>query len=241
MPIIRRVLPSALICIDERELDAYRPFVPETQLLVHPPMDGFAVVCNWIMDNVKNETLFFCDDDFRRVLILVGWRRSGRGTWTDDPEEILAIIENAARCAKDVGSTSFAFSRTGNAMLLRPTDKPIRPVPVLSNAFGIRGDARHRKMDPRFSGRNAIDLSLRTLLEDRFGYQDVRFYFDCGQIFAGRGGNVGLVTADRFAQSTLALKETWGSHVSFKRSAIDQGQIDAMKITVKRTNSRAQR
>ena len=242
MPAIRRLLPSATVCVDEREVDDYALVVPRDRLLAHPPMDGFAVVCNWIMDAVAAEILCFVVDDLIRVLVLTGWRRSGRGAVITEADTILGIIENAARAALDIGASTFAFSRTANATMLRPAERPLRPVAILSNVFGIMGSARHRKMDPRFAGRNAIELSLRTLLEDRFGYADCRFYFDCGPIFAGRGGNVGLVTAARWAESTRALKETYGKHVGLKRVAIDgRGKIDTMRIRVSRANARAQR
>jgi hypothetical protein len=242
MPRIRELLPTAMVCIDERELAAYAPFVPSDQLLLHPPMDGFAVVCNWIMDNVANEILVFVDDDFHHVSVMTGWRRSGRGGRITDPADILQIIENAARAAHDVGSSTFCFSRTNNSTLFDIGMKPATVKPILSNVFGIMGPARRRKMDPRFAGRNAIDLSIRTLLEDRFGYMDSRFYFDCGMIFGGQGGNVGLITTDKWVATTRLLKETWGAHVSLKRTALDtRGKIDTMSIKVDRSNPRAQK
>jgi hypothetical protein len=237
MPTILRLLPTATICVDEREADDYAPHVPADQLLLHPPLEGFAVVVNWIIDAVAEPILVLCDDDLKGVISrMPPWR------YIEDPDEILAIIENAAQCCEDLGLTTFAFSRTSNRAMIKPDETPIRPISYLSNVFGIMGKARTRKMDPRFAGRNAIDLTLKTLLEDRVIFGDCRFYFDCGAIFAGTGGNVGLVTKERFRESTLALVEAWGKHVKTNPLPFRKNfSVDAMRIGVSRSNAQGQK
>jgi len=62
--------------------------------------------------------------------------------------------------------------------------------------FGLRGAARNRKFDPQMIGREDIDFSLQSLMDDRIMLGDMRFYFDHGRIFSGRGGNAGKITRD---------------------------------------------
>jgi hypothetical protein len=38
MPTIRALLPTAMVCVDEREIADYQLFVPGERLLAHPPM-----------------------------------------------------------------------------------------------------------------------------------------------------------------------------------------------------------
>ena len=83
MPTILSLLPTALICIDEREEWEYRLEVPEDRLLFHPPFDGFASVINWCNGAVTSDILVIIDDDFQFVQSMTGEHRAIRR-----PEEI---------------------------------------------------------------------------------------------------------------------------------------------------------
>lgn len=234
---IRRLLPSALVCVDEREADEYAKHVPIANLLLHPPMSGLPAVMNWMMDAVKSPCFIEIDDDFQGVQVNTGSRR-----FIEDPEEILAILENAATACADLGLTTFCFSRTPNTTVIRPNERPMVPTQSVCNAFGVMGKARHRHYDQRFLGRADVDWVLRTLLEDRCVFADIRYFFDCGAVFSGRGGNVGLVTPEIFAASSRALKQKWGKHVSFRAPAyVKARSVAPIRIAVSRTNPTAQR
>lgn len=211
MPLIRQLIPSALVCIDEREVDDYAPFVPQDKLLLHPPLDGFPAVWNWVIENVDSEIVVEIDDDFRGVQVLTGSYR-----YTRDPDDILAIIENAARNMVDLDLTCFTFSKSGNRVFSKTDWRPIVPVGRATNCFGVRGAARRRKHDATFISREDVDFTLLTLLEDRQIYTDMRFFFDVGTIYSGEGGSVGLVTSDQFARASLELKKKWGKYLSYK-------------------------
>jgi hypothetical protein len=237
METIRWLLPSAKICIDEREYDAYAQVLGEDCLIVHPPIDGLPGTINWMMDNIDSECLVEIDDDFCGVQVNVGSKR-----FITEAEEILAIIENAMRCTKDLGLTAFCWSRTQNTTIIHPDLRPIVPTQSVCNAFGVMGAARYRHYDTTLLGRADVDWTLRTLLDDRCVYADVRFYFDCGRVFAGRGGNVGLVTPEIFKASTRAILERWGDAVSFKKLPFQKNRdVAAVRIGVTRTNRTAQK
>lgn len=237
METIRWLLPSAKICIDEREVDDYAPYVEKSRLLVHPPLDGLPGTINWMMDNVQTECLVEIDDDFCGVQVNVGSKR-----FITDSEEILGIIENAATCTKDLGLTAFCWSRTPNTTIINPAMRPIVPTQSVCNAIGLMGAAKRRHYDPALLGRADVDWTLRTLLEDRCVYADVRFYFDCGRVFGGRGGNVGLVTPEIFKKSSQGLIERWGRHVSFKPLPFAKNRdVAPIRIAVTRTNKTAQK
>jgi hypothetical protein len=237
METIRYLLPSSLIAIDERDVEAYAPFVEGSRRLIHPPIDGLPGTINWIMDTVKAPCLVEIDDDFQGIQVNVGSRR-----FITDASEILAIIENAMTCCHDLGLTAFCWSRTMNTTIIHPDRRPIVPTQSVCNAFGLMGAARHRHYDTALLGRADVDWTLRTLLEDRAVYADVRFYFDCGRVFAGRGGNVGLVTPEIFKNSTRQIVERWGKAVSFKTLPFQKNRnTSAVRIAVSRTNKTAQR
>jgi len=238
MPLIRELLPSAIICVDEREAADYAAEVPQKHLLLHPPMEIAATVRNWMVDNISAPILVMIDDDFRGVRVTTGSQR-----FISDHEEILAILENAATCCEDLGRTTFCFSGTPNTTIIKPDFKPIVPVQPVFRAFGIMGAARHRKWSTALPGRADLDWTLRTLLLDRAVYADVRFFFDCGPVFSGRGGNVGLITPQGFEEATRKIRQAWGNAVSFKQPGFRKKsrEVASVSLRVSRTNKTAQR
>lgn len=237
MGTIKLLLPTATICIDEREADDYMAVVPKARLLLHPPLEGLPAVMNWIQDNVNQQILVENDDDFAGVQVTTGSRR-----FITDSEEILAIVENGAQACSDLGLTTFCWSRTPNTTVIHPDMRPVVPTQAVCTAFGVMGAARHRKYDTRFTGRADIDWALTTLLKDRCLLADVRYYFDTGDAFAGRGGNVGVVTAEQFTAASRGLVEKWGNALSMKPPGYARKrQVAPLRIVATRTNKVAQR
>jgi hypothetical protein len=233
----RLLLPSAIVCVDEREHDDYAAVVPPPNLLLHPPMEGLPAVVNWTMDNIKQSILVLIDDDFQGVRVNTGSRR-----FITDSDEILAIIENGARACLDLELSCFCWSRTPNTTVIRPDVRPIVPTQLIGSAFGVMGAARKRHYDARFSGRSAVDWTLRTLHQDRAVLADIRYFFDCGVIFSGRGGNVGVVTPEAFTNASRALVRKWGNALSLKAPGyVKNRQQAALRIAVSRTNKIAQK
>lgn len=241
MPILLQVMPSAIICVEDSEESSYAPFVPKRQLLPHPPLDGKAQgVYNWILETIDNEIVIRMDDDFKQVYSNVGTQRRIR-----DPDEILAILENAARACKDLGLSVFCFSRTCNTAVVRPNEKPIVPVQLAAGVFGVMNAARHRKMDLAMHSRADLDFSMQTLLSDRCLYADIRFYFDFGAAGAGAGGGVGLTTTTEMDGATRYLRKKWGRYVTEPRDRPGKRTTKNMRpVKFKpnmRTNPRAHR
>lgn len=237
MPVIRELLPTALVCVDEREVKEYLTEVPEGKLLVHPPLDGVARVMNWMLDAVKTPIFIEIDDDFAGVRVNVGTRR-----FITDPVEILNIIENACRATQDLGLTAFTFAHSQHTVFNRADIWPVRPVQQCDNCFGVMGAARYRKYDEGLPGRAAVDWTLRTLLEDRCLYVDMRFRFDCGEIFSGAGGNVGLVTTDQFVATSRKLRKRWGKHLNTEAPGSQKRpHVSPLRLQVSRWNNKAQR
>jgi hypothetical protein len=121
MGMIQWLLPTAKICVDEREVDNYLPFVKREKMLIHPPMEGLHAAINWMMEEVKSEVLVEVDDDFQGVQVNVGSKR-----FITDAQQIQAIIENSMICCKDLGLTSFCWARATPPSSVR-TRSPSRP------------------------------------------------------------------------------------------------------------------
>lgn len=239
VPTIRELLPTAVFCVDEREKQDYLDAgVPATHLVIHPPMEIAATVRNWMVEFFPEPILVMIDDDFAGVRVTTGSCR-----YITDAEEILAIIENAAQACHDLELTTFCFSGTPNTTIIKPDVRPIVPTQPVFRVFGIMGAARKRLWRTDVPGRADLDWTLRTLLMDRIVYADVRFFFDCGAVFSGRGGNVGLINAEQFAEATRKIRDTWGKAVSFKQPGFVKKarEVASLSLRVSRTNKTAQK
>ena len=187
MPLILRLLPGATVFVDKREESEYAAVVPRNQLWLHESLPGLVAIRNWLNANVQEDCLVMIDDDFRGVIPLMGKHRP-----ITDPVVIAEVIANGHRVAEDLGISVFCWGRSLNNVLLKPEWDPFRLVGPISSSFGLRGAARSRRFDPACEIREDLDFTMQTLLEDRILLMEMRWYFDHGRIFSGRGGNVGL-------------------------------------------------
>lgn len=236
MPTIRELLPSAIICVDEREVEDYRSYVPDENLLAHPEFDGLPAIRNWIVDTIKTDAVVLIDDDLTCVRCTTGSKRA-----VTDSEEILAIIENGLIACSDLDLGVFCFSRTTNTTIIRPDVRPIVPVQQVFSAFGVMNRARHRKWRTDLHGRADVDYTMQTLLDDRCLYADIRYYFDFGRIYSGRGGAVGLISTSDFLEASKRLKDRWGKHINYGGRGFQKSDSSLhCGINVSRTNPSAQ-
>ena len=107
------LLPTARICLERSEADAYMAAgVPKKKLWLHPPLGGMAEKRQWMLDHCKAGILIMCDDDLKCVKCMVG--RYIR--MTTDAGAILQIIENGMHKAVDLGLSLFSWSRAPNPM-----------------------------------------------------------------------------------------------------------------------------
>jgi hypothetical protein len=230
MPRLLALLPEATVCVAEAERKDYAVVVPPKQLVCHPNVDGICRIRNWMSRHFQEECLVEIDDDFRGMRNLTGKQRL-----VEDHEKIAAVIHNAQAVSFDLGIPVFCWSRTQNTAMSQPALLPVRMVQPISCAFGLRGPARQREFDPDMPGRADFDFTLRTLLEDRVVYADMRWYFDHGRIFSGRGGAVGLISEETFKRSTAILHERWGQYVGRKSPGFIKGRRTTSLASIKVT------
>lgn len=239
MPSLLKVLPArATIVVDDTDFQAYSKVVPVKQLVRRAVIPGCtsAHAKNWILDNFQEECVVLMDDDFTGVKPLVGLSKKK----IVDPDNIWRIIENAASCCRDLQLGVFCWSRTMNTFLAKNNQRPFRTVQPVSSTFGVMGPARGRRLDPTAYGRADTDFTLRTLRDDRIVFTDMRFYFEHGRVFGGRGGNVGVISSEQFAEGTRQLESRWGRYVRSKKPGFRKNAyVESVSIRVRRNNPSA--
>lgn len=207
---IMDLLPTAAICVDEREEAAYRDVVPKQKLVLHEPTKTLGQVRQWVLDHWEQECVVMIDDDFRQVVCNVG-RRTRRIT---DPDAIRQVIENAATVSKELDIALFHWSRQPNPRDFKACD-PISFKALASNAWGVVG--REFKVDTSLNLCESVDLTLQNLLKRRIVFQDRRFYFDCGGVWSGRGGLQSMRTMEGQNDEKRKMAQRWGRYLGLDK------------------------
>lgn len=211
MPGLLNMLPDATIVVHHSEHGDYADAAPSANIVTHDITRGLARIRNWILDTFEEPCIVMVDDDLKGIRPTLTKPRLRK-----DPDLIEQVIENTHRIAEDLDIGMFGWARTINPADLRADQLPFRLVAPMSCAWGVRGDARERRMDERYVNRQDYDLLLRALRDDRIVLQEARWHFDHGKIFAGRGGNAGIVTKDDFDNDTERLQAEWGRYAKSK-------------------------
>jgi hypothetical protein len=226
------LLPSAIVCVAKREEQDYAAAVGNARLITHDNLPGIIAIRNWLNETIQEDCLVMVDDDLKCI-----YPQIGKQIKVTDPELIAHVIDNAHRVSEDLDIGVFCWTRTRNAFMVEPEYLPFRFVAPVMCSFGLRGAARGRRFDPELPGRADFDFAFQTALEDRICLQDMRWYFDHGRIFAGRGGNAGVISKEQFDASTKRLTAKWGQFVSTKRAAYIKSKAgSAVGMKVQRSN-----
>lgn len=232
-----KLLPGALVTVNESEVDEYAKHVDRSCILPHPEMHGAPMARNWILQNVDAEVIVMVDDDLKAVRSNVGSMRR-----ITAPDEILQIILNAAQNCLDTGVNVFGFARTENVVFMQCETEPVKPMHPIYGLVGVIGPAKRILYDETLRSRADLDWTLQVLLKERVVYADTRFYFDFGASFTGSGGHSGTVNANDFRDSILTIKERWGRHVKVSGpSLFDHRATSSASLRVKRKAKNAER
>jgi hypothetical protein len=225
-----------MVAVAESERGDYAEVVPPSQLLLHDDLPTLPDIRNWLSRTIQEDCLVQVDDDLKWVSPMIGKRQK-----CTDPLKIWEIIDNTHTVAADLDITVFCYSRSQNSFLTDPEFLPFRLAAPLSSTFGLRGAARERLWDNTMMGRADMDFLLRTLLEDRIVLCDMRLLFDHGRVFSGRGGAVGMISAEHFADVTVRLSKRWGRFIGHGPNFRKTSNTSPMSIKVNRMNPLARR
>lgn len=198
-----RLFPGALVVVHESEEDTYRSQLPpDTEIITHPLEGGIAPIRQWVLNRLPNEAVLFVDDDVRYLKVVAGFETASRVI--KDPKAIAQVVENAAYCAREIGTPIFGFAQTsGDVRKYRPTD-PIRLTGWVGSVIGVCG--RDIEYDTTLRMRADIDFCLRAQLEHRIIFVDSRFSFIHHAMFQHKGGNAHMRSAVRSQREMDVLR-----------------------------------
>lgn len=205
-----RLFPTATVVVHTHEYDLYRQALPErVEIVPHDKEGGIAPIRQWVLDNFEEEAILFVDDDVRYLKVVAGFATASR--IIRDPRAIAQVIENTAHIASEIGSPIFGFAQTGGDVRKYHPPDPINMTGWVGSVIGVVG--RDITYDTTLRMRADIDFCLRAQLEKRFIYVDTRFAFIHHQMFAHKGGNAHMRSAERSQREIDQLRQRWGNWV----------------------------
>lgn len=202
------LIPNALVCVEESEIEAYSRVVPHDQLLPHPPLKGLPSIRNWIVANVPDQAIFMVDDDIIGIMCMTGRVYQ----MYKKPEIVMQIIENCAEVANEIGAPLFGFSQSARPHAFRPFD-PFTFNKWIGTAIGVIG--KDVQWDSSFKLRGDVDASLRVLLHNRITFADERFHFLSSQRMKNLGGSTAFRSSEQDNLEIARLRTRWGRFISF--------------------------
>lgn len=205
-----RLFPQATVVVHDYEYDVYRQALPErVEVIAHDQDGGIAPIRQWVLNHFDEEAILFVDDDVRYLKVVAGFETASRVI--RDPRAIAQVCENAAYVASEIGAPIFGFAQTsGDVRKYKPTD-PINMTGWVGSVIGVVG--RDIEYDTTLRMRADIDFCLRAQLEQRIIFVDTRFAFVHHKMFAHKGGNAHMRSAERSQREIDLLRQRWGNWV----------------------------
>jgi len=206
-----KLFPSATLVVPESEKADYADIpLPET-VLIPDEITGVSAVRNWILDRFKEDAVVMLDDDITACVCMVSLRCRKLS-----PEETLAMITNAAWCARGADARLFGWHQRSDPRLLQRND-PFGVNHWVGGAVGIVRDENGNapKWDELLKCKCDIDATLQELLDTRLVWNEARFCFVQGRD-KNLGGNSIFRTADRITAEKRHLKRKWKVHIRFE-------------------------
>ena len=205
-----KLFPSATLLVPESELAQYH-HIPLAKQTVPDDVMGISSLRNWIIKQFKEDAIIMLDDDITACVCMVSLRCRKLS-----PDETMAMLTNAAFCARGAGARLFGWHQRSDPRLLQRND-PFGVNHWVGGAVGIVRDANGEvpKWDELLKCKCDIDATLQELLDNRLVWNEARFCF-VQERDKNLGGNSLFRSAERIATEKRHLKRKWKAHISFE-------------------------
>lgn len=205
-----RLFPSATLVVPESEFQTYyaAALVDGSQIEAIPDaVIGISAVRNWIVRRFPEDAIVMIDDDIKACVALVSLRCRKLL-----PDEIVAMISNAAHCAAGAGARIFGWHQRSDPKLLQRND-PFGLHHWVGGVLGVIG--KEPRWDELLRCKCDIDACLTEFMERRIVWQDARFCF-VQERDKNLGGNSLFRSEERIKVEQRHLKRKWKGHIQFE-------------------------
>lgn len=214
------IVPGAVICVPKSQEADYTRHNRNVEIVSHPDdVIGLAAKRNWIYH--KFGDVMMLDDDltrFSRLYLEANSLRISRVT----PAETVAIIQQTARMAKELGAYVFGFSSVADARNFKP-QKPFRLTGYCNgSSFGLLKGSKvffHKEtvaVEDYFA-------SLVNAYYHRYAFFDLRFGFVQQRTFKNLGGQAEFRSTKSEESDFKFLRRMFGDVVQ-QRPPVKRGK-----------------
>jgi hypothetical protein len=215
-----RLFTAPIVAVDESEESEYRRLNPGLKIIAHRGFKWLPQIRQWILDTVKSDVIFQCDDDIKGFCCVVGYRRRR----IEDPQTIEAIIRNSASNCLEAGTILFFFQHHPDVRkdnVFRPFVFTKTPVGC---AQGYWREAFNKEIryDSRIKTKANLDIALRVMFKRRIIWCDERFGFRNDSHITLKGGLSTYRTPEMMQEDIAILKRRFGDAINLQQ--FDEGQ-----------------
>lgn len=206
-----KLFPTATLVVPESELPDYAHIPLVKKVTVPDSIMGISSLRNEVLRKFHEDAIIMLDDDISACVCMVSLRCRKLS-----PDEIIAMLTNAAYCARGAGARLFGWHQRSDPRLLQRND-PFGIHHWVGGAVGVVRDEKGGvpKWDELLKCKCDIDASLQELLDNRIVWNEARFCF-VQERDKNLGGNSLFRSAERIATEKRHLKRKWKAHIKFE-------------------------
>lgn len=210
----KSLVTNPILCVSESEVDAYREFNPECEIVAHPDsVKGLPAKRNWMVKHFGE--LFMMDDDVFEIQP----QYYGPGISTanlTNPDVNRRIIERLWVVAKMLNVHLFGFSKSQRPVFYKPSKPYVMNERVTGCAYGVI-QSKNTFWPDDLVLKEDFWISGYVKFTERMVLIDKRYAFKQKDTFVNPGGLSEFRNKDRELDGMLKIREYFGECVRIKR------------------------
>lgn len=226
-----KAIDNCIICVPESQLEEYKHFNPNNELLVHPDsVVGLSPKRQWIIDKLGD--CFQVDDDISSIN-RVYLKDYDDHALSLTKEEAYNLIQDFYEIAKDVGVYLFGFNNSVNPLSYNGNKPYYMNKYICGGGLGlIKSDKLFFPNIPFFVGEDYWINALNAYFH-RFSLIDGRFAFQFNKTEAGKGGCADYRTTEKRKETYFFLKQKFGDAIQPKKKTTIKKTVNQWEKTLK--------
>lgn len=211
-----QLVRDAAVCVPASQAAAYRRRLACVEVVAHPDdVKGKAGKLNWWFDHHDDDCVVFLDDDLAALRRC--WLPRGQGDFdVRDPDHVMAVIENTAVLAADMGAKVFGFATSARNATMHRVMQPFALHGFLNGTgYGFRR-GHGLRFDLRLTAKADYDISCQAIYRHRYCLRNDRYAWVTRDTFTAGGGSATRRNSVTEKADIAVLRRKWGDVVKVK-------------------------
>lgn len=209
----KNLVSHPILCVCESELDIYREFNPDVEIVTHPDsVRGLPAKRNWMVKHFGE--LFMLDDDVHEFQPQYYSKDESCANITN-PDRVRYIIERLYEISKMLNVHLFGFSKSQRPLFFNPAKPYVMDERVTGCAYGIIR-SKNTFWPKELVLKEDFWISGYVKFTERMILIDKRYAFKQKDTFVNPGGLSSFRNKDVEKNSMLDIRKYFGESVKLK-------------------------